>query len=539
MSRKQVGFTLPELLIAIAVSSIVAVALVTAIVGWLGQYAVGSARQDMTISIQTGLSRLTDDIRQSYGVLVENAEADSNAPTTPGKWRTGNDRLVLARTPYKGDNTALYTISNIFSGKPDSIVYYLRDGSLYRRVVPANYTDNAALPLATCAGGPAAGGCPNDTQILANVTSLQLTYYDSSNNPSAPPSSTRSILIEVTTTRQQSGQTIAVADKVRVSLQKFATIVPPPTDGGGEDPPPGPTQATAGLVAGPGGLQVTFANITGRDAYVQGRVLTSSMGNINLNTYRLDVANVGCGARAAFPTTCSGLQPIANAFFSTVKATPICATSAQTATYGLTGLQSGCTPPAKTMPTFNKTNFTATTLSGPASVSCGFFNTVTLAANSKVDGDVVGNACTKMSVAGNVYIKGNLTLTNFSNFQVAEGVTVRPIIVVNRQVNITFANIRPNSAGITPYIISFYSANTSCSDSNTCTSITNPEIYDSVMTSPSAITVTSYGDVKASLYAYFGTLTINTANVTGAIAGQKIIVNSLSGVQLVEGKWPT
>lgn len=538
MSRKQAGFTLPELIIAIAISTILAVTLVIAIVGWLGQYAVGSARQDMTINMQTGLSRLSDDIRQSYAVLVENAETDSNAPTTPGKWRTGSDRLVLARTPYKSDNTALYTIANIFSGKPDSIVYYVRDNTLYRRVVPANYTDNAALPLTTCVGGPTTGGCPTDTRILSNVTSLQFSYYDSSNTSGAPPSSTRSILTEVTTTRQQSGQTLTVQDKVRVNLQKFITLVPPPTDGGGENPPPGPTQATAGLVAGPGGLQVTFANITGRDAYVKGRVLTSNMGNINLNTYRLDVANIGCGARAAFPATCSGVQPIGNAFFSTVKANPICATSAQTVSYGLTGLQSGCTPPAQTMPSFNKGVFTATMTAGPASVSCGFFTTVTLGANKRIDGDVNGSACTRMYVAGNVYIKGNLTIGSFTNFQVAEGVTVRPIIVVNKQVNINFASIRPNSAGITPYIISFYSANSTCSNSDSCTTITNPELYDSVTTSPSAITVNSYGDVRSSLYSYFGTLTINTANVTGAIAGQKIVVNSLSGVQLTEGQWP-
>jgi prepilin-type N-terminal cleavage/methylation domain-containing protein len=538
MNTKQGGFTLPELAIAIVIATVIGGALVVSVIGWLGQYAIGSARQDMTITMQSALSRMSDDIRQSYAVLVENAETDANAPTTPGTWRTASDRLVLARTPFQSDGTALYTNATLFNGKPDSIVYYLNNGSLYRRIVPANYAGNVALPLVTCSS-PATGGCPTDTLILSNITSLQLTYYDSSDNSGAVPASTRSVLVDITTTKQQSGQTVTVKDKVRTNLQQFANLVPPPTDGNGTDPPPGPTQATAGLVAGPGGLQATFSNITGRDAYIKGRVLTSSIANINLNNYRMDVGNVGCGARTSYPATCSGLQPIANAFFSSVTASPICATSAQTTTYGLTGLQSGCTPPAQIMPVFNKASFTSTMAVGPSSVSCNGFSTVTLAANQSIAGDVKANACYKLTIAGNVYIKGNLSLAGFANMQVAEGVTTRPIIVVNQQVDIKAANIKPNSAGITPYIISFYSPNATCSSSDSCNTLTNPEIYDAVTTSPNAISLSGYSNVQASLYAYFGTLNISTSNVTGAIAGQKIIVGSLSGVQLTEGKWPT
>jgi prepilin-type N-terminal cleavage/methylation domain-containing protein len=538
MNTKQAGFTLPELAIAIVIATVIGGALVVSVIGWLGQYAIGSARQDMTITMQAALSHISDDIRQSYAVLVENAETDSDAPTTPGAWRTGGDRLVLARTPYQSDGTALYTNATLFNGKPDSIVYYLNNGSLYRRVVPANYAGNVALPLVTCTS-TAAGGCATDKLIMSNVSSLQFTYYDASDSGDAVPSSTRSVKVTITTTKQQSGQAIVVQDKVRTNLQQFANLVPPPADGNGTDPPPGPTQATAGLVAGSGGLQTTFSNITGRDAYIKGRVLMSSMATINLNNYRMDVANIGCGARAAYPTICSGLQPIANSFFASVTASPICATSAQTTTYGLNGLQSGCTPPAQTMPTFNKASFTSTMAAGPSSVSCNGFSTVTLAANQSIAGDVKANACYKLTVAGNVYIKGNLSLAGFANMQVAEGVTTRPIIVVNQQVDIKAGIIKPNSAGITPYIISFYSPNATCSSSDSCNTLTNPEIYDAVTTSPNAISLSGYSNVQASLYAYFGTLNITTSNVTGAIAGQKIIVGSLSGVQLTEGKWPT
>lgn len=536
MKRRTAGFTLPELMVAIAIMGLLITAVIGTSLAWLNQFAVGSARQTMTIDLQSTLSRMSDDIRQSRGVLVENIEADANAPTTPGKWQTSTSQLVFGKTPYQANGTGLYDVPALFSGKPDSVVYYTRDGSLYRRIIPANYPGNVTLPLVTCSG-PVTGGCPTDQRMLSNVTAIQFTYFDESNTSGADPASTKSIEVSITTARAQSGQTVTVKDKVRINPPSLGTIVPPPTGGGGQEPPA--TQSTAGLVTGSGGLQLAFSDITGRDAYVRGRLMLSSMSSINLNTYRLDVANVGCGTRATFPVTCSGLQPIGVAFFSDAKGTPICATSAQTSTYGLTGLQAGCTPPNSTTPTFNKTSFTNTMFSGPAGASCSFFTPLTLASNTMVNGDVTASFCNKLTVNGNVYIKGNLNLAGLSTLQVAEGVTVRPIIVVNRQVTINFSNIKANSAGVRPYIISFYSANTTCSDSNTCTSITNPEIYDSITTSPAAINVTSQSTVNASLYAFFGTLNIDTSNVTGALAGQEIIVGALSGVQLLEGKWPS
>lgn len=536
MKTKATGFTMPELMITMVVISILVTTVIAALLGWLNQFTLSSTRQTMTIDMQAALSRITDDVRQSRGVLTENIEADANAPTATGKWRTDASQLVFGKTPYQANGTALYDVPALFSGKPDSIVYYVQNNTLYRRTIPANYAGNVTLPLLTCSS-PASGGCAAaDQRILGNITNAQFTYFDASNNPVVDPASIKSVEVNLTTARTQSGHTVTVKDKVRIAPPSLATIVPPTTGGGGQEPPV--TQSTAGLITGPGGLQSTFSNITGRDAYVRGRLMLSNMSTFNLDTYRLDVANVGCGTRTTFPVTCTGQQPIAVAFYSAAKATPVCATSAQTSAYGITGLQSGCTPPNSTTPPFNKAAFTSTKSPGPTSVTCSFFSPATLAADTMIGGDVTANFCQKLTVNGDVYIKGNLNLA-LSTLQVAEGVTVRPVIVVNRQVTLNYSNIKANSAGVRPYIISFYSVNTTCSDSNTCTTLTNPEIYDSITTSPAAINITNYSNVNASLYSYFGTLNIDTSNVTGALAGQEIIVGVLSGVQLQQGIWPT
>jgi prepilin-type N-terminal cleavage/methylation domain-containing protein len=539
MSKNKAGFTLPELIVAMAILTLLSIAIVSSVLGWLNQYAVGSARQTMVIDLQASLSKISDDVRQSKSVLPANIEPDASAPSGPTKWQTSSNQLVIGKTPIRTDGTAIYTIPTSFSGKSDSIVYYLNGTTLYRRVVPANYVgENAALPLVTCSV-TATGGCPTDTRILSNVTSLQFTYYDALNASGAAPANTKSVMVDITTTKQQSGQTVTVKDKVRINPQALAVIVPP-DDEDDTTPGPGVIQTTAGLVAGPGGLQTSFSNIAGKSMYIKGRLTQSNMGDINLTTNRLDVGNIGCGlAASTFPATCSpGQQPITTSFLSKIRATPICAPG-QTVTTGLTGL-AGCSLPAGPTPPFNKTNFTGSVTAGPASINCTILSgTVNMAANTRIDGSVTGSFCNKLSVGGNIYIRGNLTLGNNSILQVANGVTVRPIIVVNGQVSINFSQIRANSAGVTPYIISFYSSDSSCSNSNTTCAITNPQLYSSITTSPAAINVSTYSRVNASLYSFFGILNISGGTVTGALAGQRISITNLSAIKIADGKWPS
>lgn len=531
--KNQAGFTLPELIIGVTISAVLSVAIVGVVVAWLGQYAAGSTRHTMTTDLQTALSRISTDIRGSYAVLTENAEDDPNAPPTPGNWVSNTTQLVLAKTPRDSTGSAIYESPTLFTGKPDSIVYYLRDNTLYRRVIPADYSNNVAS-LLNCS--PQTGGCTGDTVILRNVSSLTFEYMDDEDATGATPSGTESIRVQLAASRSQSGQTLVAKDEERMSLQNLATIVPqqPPDDD--DDPPPSP-QTSAGLAAGPGGLTVTFANITGRDMYIKGRLNLASFGSIAISGHRMDVANIGCGTGASYPTICTGQQPIATSFLGSATASPICAT-AQTVTTGLTGLQIPCIAPTKVLPPFNKANFTSQMTSNVSNVNCSLFSSNhTLPANQRVDGNVTANFC-NLTLQGNTYIVGNLTVGQQTKIKVAEGVTARPIIVVNGTVTMNFTTIEPNSAGVTPYIYSFYSANSGCSISDSCVTISNSELYSSVNSLTSAINIGLFSNVQASVYAYFGKTRINASNITGAVAGQQIDIGNQSGIQLTQGLWP-
>lgn len=534
-SRVQNGFTLPELVVSMTLMMLLTLAMVASILVWLGQYTIGDARQKQTSNMQTALTRIGDDIRQSHTVLVENIETDANAPTPAGVWATSANQLVLGKTPRNSSGTGLYEVTRYFSGKPDSIVYYLKNGSIYRRTVPANYVGNVTLPLKTCSSD-AEGGCAADIRILSDVTQLQFEYYNADNTISVGPSETKSVRVSITTSRQQAGQTVVTTDTLRMSLLDLAKLVPPPTNGGG-DPPVVPV-TTAGLTTGPGGLQIGMSNITGRDMYIRGPLVTQFMSSINIGNYRMDVANIGCGPRLTYPLTCAPAQPIAITFGSTIAANPICAPG-QTTTTGLTGLQAGCTLQPKTLPAFNKDAFTSSmTTTINSDLTCNFFGTQTVAQRTRINGSVTGSLCNSITFGGDAYITGNLTFGNQSVIRVADGVIRAPIIVVNGRVDLSFTRIIANSTGVTPYIISFYSRNITCSNSPSCTSIPNTDLYDTVNDATVAVTLGALSQINASVYAYFGTIQLTMTDMTGSLAAQKLIISNNSRVTLTEGIWP-
>ncbi len=214
--RQASGFTLPELIVSMVIMGILSVVMVTSVVGWLGQYATGSTRQTMSADLQASLTRMSDDIRQSHGLLQTNATTDPNAPA--GNWTSSSNQLILAKTPRNASGAGLYTDAVAYTGTPDSIVYYLRGNTLYRRTVPANYTGNVTLPILTCTP-VTGGGCPSDIKIVSDISSVNYTYLDEDGNTTTDPLETRAVTVSLQLARQQAGQTITVSNSSSIAFR--------------------------------------------------------------------------------------------------------------------------------------------------------------------------------------------------------------------------------------------------------------------------------------------------------------------------------
>lgn len=591
--QKSSGFTIVELIVSMVVASIVGVVLVSVLVSWTQQFAIANVRQDLNTNAQAAISRINDDIRNSDSISLYNSNPDPNAPTAlvgdyanvpgptgPGtqnyNWRFGSSRLILSQPARDANGNAIYTNPALFIGPKNTIVYYIKNNALYRRLIAA---PGAAASTVMCTPAESDGGCTTgstaDTKIIDNLRTLDgsnpfvINYIDKAGNKITTGSSgntnqdysaylgTRLVSVNVKQTRQQSGQTVIESKGANTAFRSVPPISAP------TDQP----YLNGSIVAGPGGLNgFSTGAISGLKVFTQGAISVTYGSTIGSPSRPLSVnaANKGCGSGSDYGTVTCSSEPV-NIFAGGHVYGDTCATGQTTTSFfGGTiepgspgtqytrGLIPSCAAPDASLPAFNKSAFVAS-LPTVASGSSAYCNgntgpvTSTLNGGTTYDSDVTFEfGCTatlkcNSSNNANVYIKGSLTIKYGAKLKVDGCVTSRPTIVVNGGVTLfSTANIEPggSSGSIAPLIISFDSSNSTCSNSNTCdtiarngdctnlfscTSIGNAELATSVGRNGIAITYGASAP-RTIFYAYFTSVQVFSSGEVkaGALAGQGI-----------------
>lgn len=538
--RNDEGFTLVELIVGASVTTILSIAIVATIVTWLHQYTVSTLRNHLTTDAQIAVQKIGDDIRRSNRLLVENQTPDPNAITPPGKWLTRDSLIVLAQTPRDKDGKGLFDPpAGSYVGIPDSIVYYIKDGALYRRIVPANYTGNVNLPLKTC---PSTGGCPADVKIVDRVKSISYTFYDKAGNITFEPAKTTSIKVGLELTATQVGQEVTAKRNSTVTFRMAGS---------------GAIYTSAPFAVGAGGIElVNGAQIRSddskRDIYIRGGInfnITDTIGIASRPLRNVYVGNQSCGVN--YSQICPS-EPITLSHGS-IYADSVCATGQSTASSSFGVIQmlnSGCTAPLLNLPLFNKAAHIAKMINSAGSVTCNAAPSscsASLPANTRYNGSIGGgNAVLNLTVNGDLYVTGNFGniptggSSLATTITVAEGVTTRPIIVVNGRIGLEWTTINKNSSGISPIFISFHSSDLSCSQGDSCER-TAALIYNSLQQNGDAIELNGPGTMNGSFYAYYDSIRLaDQVVVNGTMAGQRIkFDNGLTRINLTNDFWPS
>lgn len=217
-SSKQIkssGLTIVELVVAILVAGVILAATIGFIISLTNQQAVTSIRSAMTSSLTTATNRISQDIKTSRSVLSQNAIADTAAPSSPGHWQSDASELVLAATARKTDGESL---DGTYPGETDNIVYYLRDGSLYRRLLAFDDSlGNNRFTTIICTP-ETGGGCAGDTRILEDVSAFAITYYQEDGTEATQADQVRSIAVAIEVSVEQSGRTISATSNFTSAL---------------------------------------------------------------------------------------------------------------------------------------------------------------------------------------------------------------------------------------------------------------------------------------------------------------------------------
>lgn len=296
---------------------------------------------------------------------------------------------------------------------------------------------------------------------------------------------------------------------------------------------------------GPGGLILSgSASVTNSNVYVNGTITMTGASNIGTqqNPVTVNVGNFACPAGAnpgsTYPSLCSSGQPISMDYSTHIYGT-VCATG-QTSTgpnnniqggNGGAGLQSGCTAPAVGQPVYNRQGIISgvtTTASGTSGTyACSGVKSITLPANVELTGSNIswGASCT-ITISGNVYIPGNLTIGGAVKIKVADSVgSVRPIIVVDGTISVGgSASIAANSSGTGTDFVSFKNATGDPSATPTGTVLYNSQSQQNIVVGGAANTAGMVFD------AYWSEVVLNGSGNVGAAAGQTV---NLSGAGTV------
>ncbi len=317
----------------------------------------------------------------------------------------------------------------------------------------------------------------------------------------------------------------------------------------------GTTSGGYSVSSGPGGLILGgSASITNSNVYVNGTITLTGAASIGTqaNPVTVDAGNITCptgsNPGSTYPKVCTTTQPISMAYSTKIWGT-VCATG-QTSTGPNnniaggstgTGLTVGCTAPVVSQPVYNRSSVISgmtTTASGTSGTyGCSGTKSISIPANTELTGNIDwGNSC-KITVNGNLYIPGNLSMDGAATVTLSNTTgSTRPVIVVDGTITVGgSASLVANSSGAGMDFVSFANCiggtNTSCKNgsSNPAATPTGTDLYNSQLQQD--VNIGGAGNTPGMIFdAYWSEISVSGSGRVGAAAGQTV---NLSGAGTV------
>lgn len=214
MRSREQGFTITELLIAVAVSAIASLLIVSAFIFIYGSIIREQTRTAMIQQSQLFLRRMVEDIRVASEIRTTNTISDTYQPSG---WTTSDPANILITTQpaTDSDNNLIY---DPVTGYPyyHEIVYFGLNGSMYRRTL-RNSNALASVQQTTCPSGTS--GCLSDIDLVGNLENMLFEFYDTNNAVTAVPEEARSVRITINLKKSIYGQDIRTTNTTRVTLR--------------------------------------------------------------------------------------------------------------------------------------------------------------------------------------------------------------------------------------------------------------------------------------------------------------------------------
>ncbi|HVX47845.1 MAG TPA: hypothetical protein VHA05_00615 [Candidatus Saccharimonadales bacterium] len=195
------GFTLVEALVSLVVTTVVVLVLTNFMLGGIQQSSIALSRDNMTKETEQSLDLMTNDIRLSANADENNRWPDANSPggsTNQFGWQSNSTTLVLATAVKDKSGNIIFSDPANYITEKNNLVYFVQNGTLYKRVIADPVAGNAAVT--TCPAASASSSCPADTELLHNITAFSISYLNGQSQ-SVSPTDARAVEVHVTVTK--------------------------------------------------------------------------------------------------------------------------------------------------------------------------------------------------------------------------------------------------------------------------------------------------------------------------------------------------
>lgn len=176
----QDGFTIVELTVAISITTILLMVIMTFLANYLTEFSTDQLKGNLLADAQNSLDTISEDIRLSASADDNNRWPDNNAPSAPSdlySWQSTGSTMVLATAAVDSSNNIIFADPTQYISEKNNNVYFVSAGTLYKRTLASPVSGNNAKT--TCPPAQASANCPADKALAEDVKSFSLKYYNS------------------------------------------------------------------------------------------------------------------------------------------------------------------------------------------------------------------------------------------------------------------------------------------------------------------------------------------------------------------------
>ncbi len=216
--KQSKGFTIVELLLAVAISSIIVTVLLSLTLTYFSSAVRSQTTAQLQIESHYVLRSIIEDIRLADGIASTSAITDSSKPSGWTTSSTGNVIVIESPTVDSSHNV----IYDPLTGYPykNELIYYMTGNQLYKRTLK-NTAASGNIAVTSCPPASSSSSCPADKHYTDYITDLSYTYYDTDDAVTTDPTLARSVKVGVTMARKSFGKTVTYNDSIQATLRNY------------------------------------------------------------------------------------------------------------------------------------------------------------------------------------------------------------------------------------------------------------------------------------------------------------------------------